>query len=215
LNGKTFKPSAKYTYDDIYYGVPMMLTAIEAMLFSFAFHFAFRSRIYHEDELRGHGSFGVMGGSKGEGPRRMKTWRAIFDAMNLTDIVHGIITGFWLLIKKSSPNGHGIRDFGLGNPTPKRQRTQELNNMALEPFSQQQQGPRFQAQDYHQVQNTPQEYGVLSAHSTAERNSDERLMAQSYDDYRADSYREEYGRNPRHHSAEPGMRTPQMPRDMV
>jgi len=43
LNSKIFEPLKTMAYDDIYYGVPIMLTAIEAMTFYFAFHFAFRS----------------------------------------------------------------------------------------------------------------------------------------------------------------------------
>ncbi|KAF2792802.1 hypothetical protein K505DRAFT_223449, partial [Melanomma pulvis-pyrius CBS 109.77] len=46
LNGKTFKPSAKFTYNDLYYGLPMMITAFQALCFSLAFHWAFRSRMY-------------------------------------------------------------------------------------------------------------------------------------------------------------------------
>ena len=45
LDAKIFEPSKTMAYGDIYYGVPMMLAAIEAMIFSFAF----RSREYHTD----------------------------------------------------------------------------------------------------------------------------------------------------------------------
>jgi Organic solute transporter Ostalpha len=49
LDGKIFELSKTMAYDDIYYGVPMMLTAIEAITFYFTFHFAFRSREYYTD----------------------------------------------------------------------------------------------------------------------------------------------------------------------
>ncbi|KAH7136015.1 organic solute transporter Ostalpha-domain-containing protein [Dendryphion nanum] len=104
LNGKTFKPSAKYTYDDLYYGISMMLTAIEALLFSLFFHWSFRSRIYHEDERAG--------------AKRMPVFRAALDALNISDIFFGIITAFKLLLVKSSPKGHGFK-FGAQFGAPK------------------------------------------------------------------------------------------------
>lgn len=114
LNGKIFEFSKTMAYDDIYYGVPMTLTSIEAMTFYFAFHFAFRSREYHTDNR----------------PETywLPTWRAIFDALNLTDIVHGVILAFHLLVANSSPNG-------FDGPTPKRQRTSELDDMSREPLT--------------------------------------------------------------------------------
>ena len=85
-------------YDSIYYDVPMMLTTIEAMTFYFAFHFAFRSHEYNTDNrLETHW---------------LPTWRAIFDALNLTGIVHGVILAFRLLITNRSPNG-------FDDPAPK------------------------------------------------------------------------------------------------
>lgn len=101
-------------YDDIYYGVPMMLTAIEAMTSYFAVHFAFRSREYHTDNrLETHW---------------LPTWRAIFDALNLADIVHGVILAFHLLVTSSSPNGFD------GHAT-KRQETSELDGISREPLT--------------------------------------------------------------------------------
>lgn len=111
LNGKMFEPSKTMAYDNIYYGVPVMLTAVEAMIFSFAFHFAFRSREYHTDNRPER--------------HRLPTWRAIFDALNLTDIVHGVTLAFHLLVTNSSPNG-------FDGPTPKRQITSELDDMSRE-----------------------------------------------------------------------------------
>lgn len=71
----------------------MMLCAIESLAFSLLFHWAYRSREYHTD-------------SKSQ---RLPTWRAIFDAMNLSDIVQGTFRAFYLLF-----TGQG------GNPDKKR-----------------------------------------------------------------------------------------------
>jgi hypothetical protein len=85
LNGKIFKPSAKVTYDDIYYGIPSVLTCVESFIFSLIFFWSFNSKEYHPDNVR-------TGGNK------MTTWRAILDAMNMSDIVKGIILMFRLAI---------------------------------------------------------------------------------------------------------------------
>ena len=50
LNGKTFRPGEKTTYNDLYYGLPMMLTAVVAMAFSISFHWAFSPSSYIEEE---------------------------------------------------------------------------------------------------------------------------------------------------------------------
>ncbi|OQV11089.1 hypothetical protein CLAIMM_14986 [Cladophialophora immunda] len=86
LNSRVFTPSATYTYDDIFYGIPMMLCALESLLFSLLFHWAYRSREYRSD-----------------GPR-MPVWRAVFDAMNLTDIVQGVFRAFYLLFTGQGHN---------------------------------------------------------------------------------------------------------------
>jgi hypothetical protein len=123
LNSKLFKPTATLTFDDLYFGMPLLLTAIEAMVFSFTFHWAFRSRLYHEEYIPGQ--------------RRMPIWRAILDAMNLSDIVRATIRAFGLLINSDSGS------ILLGSSkfkTPSRQRTFQLDNMGREPLTQQRYG---------------------------------------------------------------------------
>lgn len=114
LNGKTFKPSAKFTYNDLYYGLPMMITAFQALCFSLAFHWAFRSRMYHEDEQGGE--------------QRLSVSQAVRDAANLMDIMKAIYIAF---VKKSYDGARdpqaskiGIRGWFSG---PRRSRTLELD----------------------------------------------------------------------------------------
>jgi len=126
LNSKLFKPTATLTYDDLYFGMPLLLTAIEATIFSLTFHWAFRSRLYHEDYR--------------PGDQRMPTWRAIFDAMNLSDIVRATIAAFGLLFMPGSGairvKGTGAGGAGIGFGRPKRQRTVQLDEMGREPLTQ-------------------------------------------------------------------------------
>jgi hypothetical protein len=120
LNSKLFKPTSTLTFDDLYFGLPLLLTAIEATIVSFSFHFAFRSRLYHEEFTPGQ--------------RRMSTWRAIFDAMNLSDVVRATIRAFGLLFT----SGSGAVQFGGSKKNaPTRQRTMQLDNMGREPLTQQ------------------------------------------------------------------------------
>jgi len=58
----------------------------------------------------------------------LPTWRAIFDALNLTDVDHGVILAFHLLVTNISPNG-------FDGPAPKRQKTSELDGMSREPLT--------------------------------------------------------------------------------
>ena len=84
LNGKTFSATAHVTYDDIYYGIPNALTCFEAFLFSVLFLWAFRTNEYHPNRQHTQG-------------HRMPFWRAIFNALNLSDLVIGIVTMFRLV----------------------------------------------------------------------------------------------------------------------
>ena len=92
LNGKTFKPSENTTYNDLYYGLPMMLTAIVAMAFSFSFHWAFSPSSYVKEER------------SVDGQGRMPIGRAMLDVANWMDIIKGIYVAF---VKKSYD---GMRD---------------------------------------------------------------------------------------------------------
>ena len=111
LNSKLFKPTSTLTFDDLYFGMPLLLTAIETTLFSFTFHWAFRSRLYHEDYRPGE--------------KRMGTCRVIFDALNLSDIVVATIKTFTLLFT----SGSGAIDM-------KQKRNVQLGNMGREPLTQ-------------------------------------------------------------------------------
>ncbi|KAF2097000.1 DUF300-domain-containing protein [Rhizodiscina lignyota] len=84
LNGKVFSPTAYVTYDDIYYGIPNTLTCLEGVIFSFLFLWAFNTSVYHPEYQNTQG-------------RRMPFWRAIFNAMNFTDIVKGVTFMFALI----------------------------------------------------------------------------------------------------------------------
>ncbi|KAL1970811.1 hypothetical protein VTN77DRAFT_2645 [Rasamsonia byssochlamydoides] len=97
------------TYDDIYYGLPMMLTALESLFFSLTFHWAFGSRIYHKH------------------PHRMPTWRAFLDVMNLSDVSRGISTAFAMLFR----GGPQIFGYDIAASMPERPRSHD--NMELEP----------------------------------------------------------------------------------
>jgi len=122
LNSKLFQPSATITFDDLYFGMPLLLTAIEATFVSFIFHWAFSSRLYHEDN--------------NPGQRRMPIGRAILDSLNLSDIVRATITAFRLMMSSDS----GAIQFGSKSHTPSRQRTLQLDNMGREPLNQPQYG---------------------------------------------------------------------------
>lgn len=112
LNGKTFRPSEKTTYNDLYYGLPMMLTAIVAMAFSISFHWAFSPSSYLEEER------------SVDGQGRMSIWRAMLGVANWMDIIKGIYVAF---VKKSYD---GVRDPNAPRAGliggPKRQRTIKL-----------------------------------------------------------------------------------------
>lgn len=145
LNSKLFKPTAALTFDDLYFGMPLLLTAIEATIFSFSFHWAFRSHLYHEDYVPGH--------------QRMPIWRAIFDAMNLSDIVRATIRAFGLLINSNS----GAIQLGSSKfNTPSRQRTLQLDNMGREPLTQQHYGHGYNDPDI-DTRYEPPSYPPLSS----------------------------------------------------
>jgi len=105
------------TYDDLYYGIPAMITAIVSLIFSLSFHFAFSPREYREDNQRGS--------------HRMGTVHAIFDALNQADILSGVVTAFKLLFSNSdSEYGYG---FEASKP-PQRQRRRDSDNVSMEPL---------------------------------------------------------------------------------
>ena len=76
------EPSDSFSYGDLMYGVPNALMCIETVLFAAAFWYAFSSSEY------AHKS----------GARRLPLWRAVFDALNPYDLIHGVARAVGLLV---------------------------------------------------------------------------------------------------------------------
>ena len=73
--------SSKVTYEDITVGIPALLICIEAAIFMVAFYFIFNAKAYRQSkEEVGASSAGIV--------------RALFDAMNPTDLLRGIRQAF-------------------------------------------------------------------------------------------------------------------------
>lgn len=94
ISKQVIKTSSSFTYGDLVYGVPNTLMCVETVLFSAAFWYAFSSTEYSSNARRSE---------------RMPIWRAVFDAMNPYDLLHGIVKVFVLLAGgkvggKSSPS---------------------------------------------------------------------------------------------------------------
>lgn len=83
ISKEVIKTSSSFTYGDLLYGVPNTLMCCETILFSAAFWYAFSSTEY----------------SSNAKPRseRMPLWRAVFDALNPYDLLHGIAKAVVLL----------------------------------------------------------------------------------------------------------------------
>lgn len=126
LNSKLFKPTATVTFDDLYFGMPLLLTAIEATIVSITFHWAFSSHLYHEDSFPGQ--------------RRMSVWRALFDAMNLSDVVRSTFRACGLLLNS---NSGALKLRSSQSRTASRQHRAQLDNMGLEPLTQQHYGHSY------------------------------------------------------------------------
>ncbi|KAK5048174.1 hypothetical protein LTR84_005844 [Exophiala bonariae] len=126
LNSKLFQPTATLTFDDLYFGMPLLLTAIEATIISFTFHWAFSPHIYHEDGFPER--------------ERLPIWHAALDAMNLSDIVKASIKAWALLFT----SGSGALSFGSSKPRmPLKQRTLQLDDMGREPLTHQTYGHSY------------------------------------------------------------------------
>ncbi len=107
LNGKVFKPSLKATYNDINFGVASFLTCIESVFFSLIMHWSYSSKEYHEGSKMDR--FGMAPN------QRTPTSRAIFSALNLSDIVAGTMTAMKLLLLQivSRVSGTGQRQSSM------------------------------------------------------------------------------------------------------
>ncbi|KAM0720406.1 hypothetical protein Q7P37_004542 [Cladosporium fusiforme] len=69
--------SSTFTYGDLLYGIPNVLTCIESIFFAASFWYAFSSTEY----------------SSSSG-RRLPLWRAVLDALNPSDLIFGILRMF-------------------------------------------------------------------------------------------------------------------------
>ncbi|KAK5701279.1 hypothetical protein LTR17_022736 [Elasticomyces elasticus] len=113
LNGKLFEPSAKLTYNDINFGIPAFLTCVESVIFSLLFHWSYSSKEYHEG-----GRIDRLGGVA----QRTKTFSAILDALNPSDIIAGVVTSIGLLFMRvqskygarSAPQPEKLRESDVG-----------------------------------------------------------------------------------------------------
>lgn len=87
LNGKLFSPTRLLTYNDINYGMRSFLTILESLTFSLLFHWAYsasefktRADRYMQDQPA----------------PRLGTWRAMRDAIDLSDIANAVWVGLGL-----------------------------------------------------------------------------------------------------------------------
>ena len=97
------------------------MSCIEAVIFSLIFQWSFSSSEYKEGQKLDR---------LGSGPaQRTKTFRAIFDALNLSDIVAGTILAFQLLFMR-------VQSRYGGRGPPQRQRTLRVEDQVhLEPLT--------------------------------------------------------------------------------
>ena len=87
LEYHTIKVSSTFSYNDILYGIPALLTCVEMVLFSAAFWYAFSSTEYSSSA------------KPKEAPLPM--WKAALHALNPWDIIHGMWRIFPLSIEMS------------------------------------------------------------------------------------------------------------------
>ena len=103
------------------------MTCVEAVIFSFIFHWAYSSNEYKEGQKLdrfGHGA-----------AQRTKSMRAILDALNLSDIVAGSVLAFQLLFMRVQSR------YGGSRVAPERQKTLRAEDqMHMEPLSHPPQG---------------------------------------------------------------------------
>lgn len=107
--------SDKVTGYDIKYGIPAALVAVEQIPFAIFFHYAFRSREYHESMK-----------ADLAGPR-MGTFRAAANAFNPMDLIRGV-----LKLPAYAPSLFGRKSASGGSRGPN---AKFINNDHLEPMS--------------------------------------------------------------------------------
>ena len=87
LNGKLFSPTRLLTYNDINYGMRSFLTILESLTFSLLFHWAYSASEFKSRPDR------YM---QDQPAPRFGTWRAIRDALDLSDIANAVWVGLGL-----------------------------------------------------------------------------------------------------------------------
>jgi hypothetical protein len=100
IDKDVLKPSDRFSYGDLLYGVPNALMCIETVLFSAAFWYAFSSAEY------AHKS----------GMRRLPLWRAVLDALNPYDLIHGVARAVGLLVGSSGAKHQNVTEY-VAEPT--------------------------------------------------------------------------------------------------
>lgn len=119
MNGKLFSPSKTATYNDLNFGVPSFMTCVESVIFSLIFQWSFSSKEFAEGQRMDR---------LGMGPaRRTSTFKAILDALNMSDIVSGTFTAIQLLFTRVSSK-YGARS------GPQREKMME-GGVGMEPLS--------------------------------------------------------------------------------
>lgn len=81
LNGKLFSPTRLLTYNDINYGMRSFLTILESLTFSLLFHWAYSASEFKDRADRD---------MQDQQAPRLGTWRAIRDAIDLSDIANAV-----------------------------------------------------------------------------------------------------------------------------
>lgn len=117
LNSKLFSPTKKATYNDINFGIASFMTCIEAIIFSVIFLWSYSSNEFRE---------GVQADRMGATSQRASTWRAILDALNMSDIIAGTVFAFQLILMR-------LRGRYGRHARGRRQRTPTEEYMHLEP----------------------------------------------------------------------------------
>jgi hypothetical protein len=82
IDQDVLSPSSSFSYGDLVYGLPNALMCVETILFSAAFWYAFSSSEY----------------SHKTGLRRLPLLRAVIDAANPYDLIHGVVRAVMILV---------------------------------------------------------------------------------------------------------------------
>lgn len=82
LEYKAIKPSSQFSYNDIFYGIPAVLTCVEMVLFAVGFWYSFSASEYSSRAKPGHTPYPI--------------WKAALHALNPTDLILGVVRIFGL-----------------------------------------------------------------------------------------------------------------------